>query len=153
MTVRVAERGQGMRRVLEQLERLGEQLEAGPGVPTMLDLGRAGVADVQERFATGGYGTWAPLSPATVRRKGGSTVILIETGTMFRSVGIGEVTERRVTVTVPRGGRDNSPEVPGRHQRGVPSRNLPQRKIVEVTARLLDRLRPIVKGWAGRWRR
>ena len=106
--------------------------------------------DVDARFDSGGYGTWVPLSPVTIARKGGRTEILIDTGNMRRSVGIGEVTPNRVTIVVPHGGRDNSPDVPGRHQLGTDK--IPQRKIVEVTEQLMGRLNPIVNEWSESWK-
>lgn len=36
---------------------------------------------------------WMPLLPATIERKGGSTKMLIDTGTMLRSIGAEEVKE------------------------------------------------------------
>ena len=121
----------------------------GPGVVVMQELGKAGITDVEQRFKTRGYGTWAPLKPATIARKGHDT-ILVDTGTMKDSVGIGIVTANKVTVTVPHATRDKRTDIPGYHQRG--SQHLPQRKIVEVTSQLQDRLRPIVKEWLNSWR-
>ena len=135
------------------VRRTEERLRAatqGPGIGVMTEVGRAGMADVDERFATAGYGTWAPLSPITIARKGHAE-ILIDSGNMRGSVGIGEVTAYRVTVTVPYGGRSQDSEVPGRHQRGNPDTNLPQRKIVEVTDQLHDRIRPVVLEWVRSW--
>ena len=145
----------GLTEALTRLDALEAQLDRGPGVQVMDDLGQAALQDVQARFDTGGYGTWRPLSPITVAAKGGRTEILIDTGNMRGAVGIGELTERLVTVTVPHGGADNDPAVPGRHQRGDPSHwigGLPQRKIVEVTDRLLERVNPIYHEWAHGWR-
>ncbi len=40
---------------------------------------------VQEAFSTGGYGKWAKLAPATVKRKG-SDAILIQTAQLRRAI-------------------------------------------------------------------
>jgi len=48
-------------------------------------LGKAGVDVIQEAFATGGFGLWAPLKPRTVQRKG-SDRILIEHGELREAV-------------------------------------------------------------------
>ena len=142
----------GMDGVLEGLDKLAEQIDAGPGVTKMEEIGRAAMEDIDARFDSGGYGTWQPLSPVTVARKGGRTEILIDTSNMRNSVGIGELGDTRVTVTVPHGGKDYDQSVPGRHQQGESARNLPQRKIVEVTERLKGRITPIVMEWWRGWR-
>ena len=141
----------GLDKVLKQQEKLLEQMDKGPGVQVMLKIGQEAMKDIDERFNTGGYGTWAPLSPITIARKGHGK-ILIDSTTMKNSVGIGEIENKRVTVTVPYGGEKRKSKVPGYHQKGNPDRNLPQRKIVEVTDRLLSRIRPIFKEWSGSWR-
>ena len=48
-------------------------------------IGIVGESIVQEAFASGGFGTWKPLSPATVAEKGNST-ILIDTVQLRRAV-------------------------------------------------------------------
>jgi len=40
---------------------------------------------ILDAFRTGGFGTWEPLKPATIKRKG-STAILMDTGQLRRSV-------------------------------------------------------------------
>lgn len=142
----------GLDGVIDGLERLGEQMDAGPGVSIMEEIGRAAMADIDARFDTGGYGTWQPLSPLTIEKKGGRTEILIDTSNMRNSVGIGELSENRVTVTVPHGGKEYYDWIPGRHQQGDSSKELPQRKIVEVTERLKGRITPIVMEWWRGWR-
>jgi hypothetical protein len=39
-------------------------------------LGVLGEETVQEAFATGGFGQWAPLSPRTIKRKGSSRILI-----------------------------------------------------------------------------
>lgn len=48
-------------------------------------LGALGEDVVQESFATRGWGVWAPLRPATIRKKG-SSAILIETAQMRKAI-------------------------------------------------------------------
>ena len=151
MGVYVQVKESGLSRVVQRITLLEEQLEQGPGVGRMLEVGKAVMADVDRRFDTGGDGTWRPLSPITVHRKGGKG-ILVDTGNMRNSVGIGELSERRVTVTVPHGGKDRDPMVPVRHQKGDLARKLPQRKIIDVTLALMIRLKPILGRWASGWR-
>ena len=137
----------GADRMDQQLEKISQALQDGPGLDRMTEVGQAAMADVDARFDTAGYGTWVPLSPITIARKGHDT-ILIDTGNMRASVGISDVKPTRVTVTVPYGGKDNDPAVPVRHQLGLGT-NLPQRKIVDVTPQLLERLTPIILDWLG----
>lgn len=49
-------------------------------------LGTIGEEVVQEAFATRGFGMWQELHPRTIRRKGGSTAILIETNQMRNAI-------------------------------------------------------------------
>ena len=132
--------------VSEHARVLSQKLKS-PGVPLMLKVGREMLADVDTRFDTAGYGTWQPLSTLTVSRKGGRDEILIDTGNMRRAVGISEVTDDRVVVTVPHGGKSNDPAVPVAHQEGSEARNLPQRQILEVTRFLTDRVDAVVSAW------
>ena len=149
MALHVDIQAKGLDAAMGRLEALKKQLDTGPGMQTMLEFGREGMRDVDERFATRGYGKWAPLSPITIARKGHNQ-ILIDTSNMRRAVGISEVTDTRVVITVPHGGRSNDKAVPGYHQYGTDK--IPQRKIVEVTDRLMDRLRPLWKKWYGKWK-
>lgn len=50
------------------------------------DFGFACEDAILAAFKSGGFGTWKPLRPATVKRKGGSTAILIDTGQLRRAV-------------------------------------------------------------------
>lgn len=49
-------------------------------------LGVMGEETVQEAFATGGFGQWAPLKKETIRRKGGSTRILIDSAQLRKAI-------------------------------------------------------------------
>lgn len=139
----------GLDEVLEQLDRFSTLLKDGPGIQVMRETGQAALEDVDARFDTGGYGTWVPLSPLTIAAKGGRTEILIDTSNMRKSVGIGELETSRVTVTVPTGGKDNDPRIPGYHQRG--GGRLPQRKIVEDTPQLREKLTAVIHPWSRSW--
>ena len=157
MGVSVDIQSEGVQGIIDQLDTLETMLQNGPGQETMLELGQAAMQDVDARFDTGGYGTWAPLAPITIIMKGGRDTILIDTGNMRNAVGIGEVTANRVTVVVPTGGEDNDPSVPIAHQLGISEFGanaafLPQRKIVEISDQLLTRLAPIIKEWHSAWR-
>ena len=139
----------GLDETIAKLEELHTQLNEGPGDVVMAELGLEGMDDIEERFETRGYGTWAPLSPITIFFKGHDKV-LIDTGTMRDSVGIAEITSNRVAVTVPHGGEHKDPNIPIKHQQGDILQLLPERPIVEVTDRLLDRFIPVVQRWLGK---
>lgn len=49
------------------------------------DIGVAADAAIQEAFESGGFGSWEPLKPATVDRKG-SSAILIDEGFLRRGI-------------------------------------------------------------------
>ncbi len=51
----------------------------------MEKVGVLGVSIVLKAFDSGGFGTWAPLSPVTIKRKGHSQ-ILIETQQLRNSI-------------------------------------------------------------------
>jgi len=108
----------------------------------MKSLGDAMLDDVDKRFMTRGYGTWQPNSPATIRRKGHANV-LIDTGTMMASTQY-TIKDSSVILTVPRGGRNRSPDVPPKHQSGD---GVPMRKIVEVTPQLMVGLKMAAAKW------
>ena len=140
---------EGMDSMIGQLETIADSVQDGPGLRVMEDVGKAAMADIDARFDTGGYGTWVPLSPLTIALKGGRTEILIDTGNMRNSVGISQVNADSVIVTVPRGGEDNDPAVPIQHQLGTD--RIPQRKIVEDTPELRERLSAVVNEWIQSW--
>ena len=131
-------------KLLDKIEKLQEKVKDGPGLEVMTNVGQAAMEDIEERFRTRGYGTWVPLSPVTIARKGHDT-ILVDTGNMRGSVGISTVTSKSVTVTVPYGGKDNDVAIPIVHQLGTGK--VPQRKIVENTQQLRNRINPVIKNW------
>ena len=53
--------------------------------PFLEKVGMMAERQIGEAFRTGGFGTWQPLSPVTVARKG-SSGILIDTGQLQRSI-------------------------------------------------------------------
>ena len=105
---------------------------SNPDEKLMKRLGGVVLGDIDQRFMTRGRGTWAPLSPRTIKRKG-HDYVLIDSGAMFKSVTITELSRGKVAVGVLYAGKKHDPKVPGYHQAGAPARNLPQRKIVENT--------------------
>ena len=66
-------------------KRYQEHIEKGEIKAIFTDIGIACEARIQEAFATGGFGTWRPLSPVTIEKKG-SDAILIDTGALRQSI-------------------------------------------------------------------
>ena len=135
-----------------KIEGLDAVLAAISGLKTSIEhpderltdrIGDAMLEDVDQRFASRGYGTWAPLSLRTIKRKGHSN-ILVDSGVMRASTTVAK-NVNEVVLTVPRGGRNGSAAVPGYHQRGTG--RMPQRKIVDVTPQLMARLRDALAKW------
>lgn len=52
----------------------------------LANLGAAAKATIQEAFNTGGWGQWQPISVQQMKRKGGRTVILIDSAQMRKAV-------------------------------------------------------------------
>ena len=125
------------------LNNLAEHI-AHPDMQLMRRLGDVGLEDIDKRFMTRGYGTWPPLSPATVARKG-NDFVLIDTGAMFQSVRVGKAIPGSVSIEVPYGGRRHDSKVPGYHQTGTS--RMPQRKIVEVTPLLQNAIVQAALKW------
>lgn len=133
----------GLENVEKAVNNLAEKI-ASPDTHLMTRLGEAAIEDIDRRFMTRGYNTWPALKPATIARKH-SDFVLIETGAMYASTKITALTRGSVTVGVPSGGKNHSPDVPGYHQHGT--RHTPQRKIIEVTPRLMTALTDAVELW------
>ena len=70
--------------VKEVKEFIGEHLFQGVK-PFLKKVGLAAEAAIDEAFASGGFGTWDPIKPATEARKG-TDAILIETAQLRRSI-------------------------------------------------------------------
>lgn len=68
--------------------------------PLLAQLGDDLHEHAEQAFATDGFGTWAPLSPATVTRKGSSR-ILVDTGGLLDSLTSGspDITDESVTLS------------------------------------------------------
>ena len=62
-----------------------ELFQAEGPLGVLRGIGQAAVNVIQEAFATGGFGRWAKLARATIRRKGSDT-ILKDTGQLARSI-------------------------------------------------------------------
>ena len=134
--------------LISYLENVIKNAENGPGIEVMQNIGEEGIKDIKERFDTQGFGTWAPLSPLTIQKKGHSQ-ILFDTGNMKNSIGIGKIETNYVSVTVPHAGKDLREDIPSIHQLGTD--RIPQRKIVEVTDQLMNRINPVIKKWYQEW--
>ena len=124
------------------LNNLASSIE-NPGEKLMSRVGDAMLEDVDQRFATRGYGTWPANAPSTIRRKGHGNV-LVESGAMRASTKI-SIQGNEAALTVPHGGRNGSPAVPGYHQRGTG--RMPQRQIVDVTPQLMLLLSEALSQW------
>ena len=125
------------------LNNLAAQIQ-DPGEKLLNRLGETAIEDIDQRFMTRGYGTWPPLSPATIARKHGNAMVLIDTGAMFQSTRMNRMSEGQISVEVPYGGKDHDPDVPKKHQEGI---GVPQRKIIEVTPKLTEALNNTVGKW------
>jgi len=139
-TVRVTIEGlDGARMALNNLALAIEK----PDDKLLTRLGDAMLEDTDIRFMSRGYGSWPPLKPATIKRKGHANV-LIDSGAMMASTEISKH-GNEVILTVPHGGKNRSTAVPGYHQTGT--RTMPQRKVVDVTPQLMVRLGEAMAKW------
>lgn len=140
----------GVKRLLRQLD--------GP-LPVKIVNAWAAIysAFTVRRWIARGRGTWAPLKPQTIERKG-SSGILIDTGYLLQSMNVGAPGNllRRITRGIRFGFNDrfhpdsDSPisVIARAHQFGVPEHNLPARPILvdpdATTKRLMGQ---VVKRW------
>lgn len=127
----------GFEHVHKVLNNLASMIE-NPDEKLMQRLGAVVLDDIDTRFMTRGHGSWAPLKPQTVKRKG-HDFVLIDSGAMFNSAKIKQLTKGMVSVGVMQGGRNHDPDVPGYHQEGT--KRTPKRKIIEATPQLSQALR------------
>ncbi len=123
----------GVRKVLNNLSSKIQD----PGEKLMQRLGAVVLDDIDMRFVTRGYGTWPPLNPQTIKRKG-HDFVLIDSGTMFNSAKIKQLTRGMVSVGVLKGGKHHDADVPKYHQAGTS--RMPKRKIIDVTPQLKQAL-------------
>lgn len=71
--------------IVKEVQRIiGDHLFQGV-VPFLKKVGVVAEGAINEAFATGGFGAWAPISPKTEKRKN-SAAILIETNQLQRSI-------------------------------------------------------------------
>ncbi len=126
------------------LNNLGDRIE-NPDINLMRRLADTTVDDIDTRFMTRGYGTWAPLAESTIQHKKGNQMVLIDTGAMMGSVTIKSIQPGSLVVTVPYGGGKHNPDVPTYHQKGT--KKMPQRRIIEVTSKLKNALTSTVMIW------
>ncbi len=132
----------GLDKALSNLDGLAARINK-PAV-LVRRMGEAVMEDIDQRYMTQGRGTWPALKPETVKRKGNS-FILIETGAMYASTRMAEITDTSVTVDVPYGGRNHAVIVPLAHQKGT--RVIPQRRIIASAAELMPMLRGVLAHW------
>jgi phage gpG-like protein len=52
----------------------------------LIDIGLGCEGVIQDAFDTGGFGIWRPIADETAKRKKGSTAILIDDGTLRKSI-------------------------------------------------------------------
>ena len=133
----------GMQKFRKALNSLGDQIQ-NPPEKLMRRLGETSIEDIDQRFMTAGYGTWPPLAPSTIAKKGHG-FILIDSGAMFQSSRISGMERNAVEVDVPYGGPEHNPDVPSIHQHG--KGHIPQRKIIEVTPKLTQALTDTLTRW------
>ncbi|MGQ3072572.1 MAG: phage virion morphogenesis protein [Ferrovibrionaceae bacterium] len=83
----------GVRLIVDDAEVLAALSRARSGMtdlqPLLSDVGQSLVVSTQERFATGKGPSgvpWMPLHPRTVARKGGKTLILVDTARLRNSI-------------------------------------------------------------------
>ena len=125
------------------LHNLASQIN-NPGEKLMRRLGESSLDDVDQRFMTRGYNTWAPDSESTIKKKGHG-MVLIDSGVMYASAKMSKMTQNEVEIDVPVGGKKHDPMVPIYHQKGT--KRMPQRKIIEVTPRLEKSLTDTLQKW------
>lgn len=73
-------------------KRAGVLLKDGDAVRFFGAVGAFGQGIVQEAFATGGFGQWAPNAPSTIAAKGGKDSPLIDTSALRKAVSYDVVT-------------------------------------------------------------
>lgn len=129
--------------VMKALNNLGDMIQH-PDDKLMRRLGDTSIEDVEQRFMTRGYGTWAPLSEETIKRKH-SDFVLIDSGAMFNSKTMELLQPGVVVVKVPYGGKKHDPRIPEFHQQGTS--RMPQRKIIEKTPQLVNALARTLSMW------
>ena len=136
MPINISITSKGFEHIHNVLNSLASMIE-NPDEKCMQRLGAVVLDDIDKRFMTRGYGTWAPLSPRTIKRKG-HDFVLIDTGIMFNSAQITKLTRGMVSVGVLQGGKNHNPDIPEYHQEGT--KRMPQRKIIDVTPKLKEAL-------------
>ena len=66
--------------------RIMKNLMAKGTVATLREIGQIAEGVIDEGFATRGFGKWAPNKPATIRKKKGKDMPLIDSGKLRRSI-------------------------------------------------------------------
>jgi len=130
----------GIEDVLAHIDYMRKGLEK-PGDELIKALQEEAVDETERRWLANGDGEWAPLKSETTRRKlrkGGTTVALIDTGTMFGSLRADQTAPTEIRLSVPYGGEKRDPNVPRYQQYGT--RHIPARPMLKKTARLKGRI-------------
>ena len=130
----------GVEQVAEHLDHIRKGLER-PGDELIKALQEEAIDETERRWMANGDGEWAPLKPSTTLRKlrkGGTTVSLIDTGTMFGSLTSDRIAPTEIRIRIPYGGEKRDPNVPKYQQYGT--RRIPARPMLKKTPRLIARL-------------
>ena len=134
----------GVEEVVERLNAMNKGL-VDPGEELIRALQEELRDETERRWMANGDGEWAPLkSRTTLRhlRKGGTTIALIDTGTMFSSMITDQTAPTEIRLRVPYGGERRNPDVPKYQQYGT--RNIPARPMLKKTPRLIARLTKVM---------
>jgi len=132
----------GIENMKRAVNSLAEKIN-NPDDKLMRRIGDAMLEDTDRRFMTRGYGTWPEDSPPTIKRKGHG-MVLIDSGAMIASTIVQRI-GHTLKLTVPYGGKNHNPDVPGYHQEGT--RRMPRRKIVEASQQLTSLLGATLAIW------
>jgi len=126
--------------IADELNRLSESV-LNSGDKLIEELGTEAIDETERRWFANGDGSWKPLSPRTIKRKG-HAFPLVETGNMYNSLNYRREEKNALSINVPLGGRNNNPDVPAYHQYGT--RRMPQRKILVASEKMAKRLQRVL---------
>ena len=130
----------GTAEVVDYLNHIRKGLNE-PGYELIRTLQDEAIDETERRWMANGDGEWAPLKSATTLRKlrkGGTTVALIDTGTMFSSLTADRPTSTEIRLRIPYGGAARNPRVPRYQQYGTS--RIPARPMLKKTPRLIARM-------------
>ena len=130
----------GIDEVVARIDYIKKGLEK-PGQELIKVLQEEAVDETERRWMANGDGEWAPLkSRTTLRhlRKGGTTIALIDTGTMYNSLTSEQTAPTEIRLRIPYGGEKRNPSVPKYQQYGTD--RIPARPMLKKTPRLMARI-------------